>query len=207
MVMEEQLFETIMEKHTEKKVVSCCKKLIKKNTLTSWATSETLSDLAYWLYVYGHKEDALKVCEFAHLEEPTPEKLNFNVWTFVLDVWGLEAYILREMGDEKGCQERIAAMDRIWHIPTPTVGDDPLRIDNVERARRDRFDIDFVISKRNMDAAIARNDKTSANGYRFTALKGLIGLGVTGLFPHLENNKTVVDNLIEEYIQILNEKK
>lgn len=64
-----------------------------------------------------------------------------------------------------------------------------------------------MISKRNMDDAIERNDKTSANGYRFTALKQLIGLGVTGLYPHLENKKTVVDNLIEEYIQILNEKK
>ena len=55
-----------------------------------------------------------------------------------------------------------------------------------------------------MDAAIERNDKTLANAYRFTALKRLIGWGVTGLYPQLEKNKTVVNNLIEEYIQILN---
>lgn len=55
-VKDSSLFEEIMKSCTEKKVVSRCKKLIKKCTLTSGAVATTLEELEYWLYIYEHND-------------------------------------------------------------------------------------------------------------------------------------------------------
>lgn len=46
-VMDSSFFEEIMKNCTEKKVISRCKKLLKKSALTSGAAATTLAELAY----------------------------------------------------------------------------------------------------------------------------------------------------------------
>lgn len=116
--MDENIFEEIMQTCTEKKVVSACKKLSKKSALTSMTVAQTFTELAYWLYVYGHVEETLKVCEATHIEPPEPFKINYNVWTFILPVWGLEAYIWRKRGIEIKARFRIKKMKEVWRTPT-----------------------------------------------------------------------------------------
>lgn len=56
-----ELFESIEARHTEKKIISLCKKLIKKCSFNSGADARNLCELAYWLYVYGYEDDVLLV--------------------------------------------------------------------------------------------------------------------------------------------------
>lgn len=51
--------------------------------------------------------------------------------------------------------------------------------------------------------AVESGDKTLANGYRFDSLYEMIGYGVTGLYPHLEEHKEELETKIEEYINFL----
>ena len=78
--MNNSIFLEIMNSCGEKKIISRCKKLDKKNALTSGAVATTLAELAYWLYIYDHEEEALKVCEFSHIDMPKAYKVNYNVW-------------------------------------------------------------------------------------------------------------------------------
>ena len=201
--MDENIFEEIQQACTEKKIVSLCKKLQKKCSFTRGADIENLKDLAYWLYVYGHEEMAIRVCRYSHIEDPQPMKINFNVWDFILYIWGLEAYIYRKQGKESDCQERIDAMDRVWSIPT-------LHFDTVEKERannqgiRNRLTYDVAISKKEIERCDSKSD---ANSYRFIALCKMIGYGVTGFYPQLEERKEELQKDIDEYINILLQSK
>lgn len=50
--------------------------------------------LAYWLYVYGCEDEALKLCEITH-EVEFPGKGVWNVWDRILLMWGLEVQIYK----------------------------------------------------------------------------------------------------------------
>ena len=89
-----ELFESIMNSCPQKKVASLCKKLIKKCSFNSGTDAENLCHLAYRLFVYGYIEEALAVCRYTH-DVPFPGKGAFNVWTFILCLWGLEVFILK----------------------------------------------------------------------------------------------------------------
>lgn len=94
------LFEEIMERYSDKKIISLCKKLNKKCSFGSGVDAAYLCELAYRLYVMGAKEDALRVCEFTNIN--IPNKVNYRVWDFILLIWGLEAYIyIMKMGEPK----------------------------------------------------------------------------------------------------------
>lgn len=200
--MENNIFEQIMEKCSEKNVVSRCKKLSKKSKLTSGAVACTLTELGYWLYVYGHIDEAIKVCEFSHIEEPKPGKVNYNIWDFVLWLWGLEAYIYRKQNAEERCNERIVAMERVWSIPNG-ISDTTEKKLVSNRRIRDSLTYEDAIEKDKIEEQLESNSKSGANGYRFTALFRMIGYGVTGLYPHLEEHKAELEELIEQYIQFL----
>lgn len=198
--MDHSLFEEIMKSCTEKKVVSCCKKLSKKCTLTSLAVAATLTELAYWLYIHEHTGEALRVCEFSHIEEPKPNKVNYNVWDYILFVWGLEAYIYRKQGDEEKATERIAAMERVWSTPTGKWNTPEMALSQ-HKAICNRLSFDDAIYREKIERATAEEDKSSANARRFTALYKMIGYGVTGLFPKLEERKEELEKMINDYIQ------
>ncbi|MCM1127539.1 MAG: hypothetical protein NC429_13840 [Lachnospiraceae bacterium] len=200
---DEKIFEEIRQACTEKKIISLCKKLQKKCSFNSGADMVNLTELAYWLFVYGYEEMAMRVCRYSHIEDPQPMKVNYNVWDFILFIWGLEAYMYRKQGKESACQERIGAMDRVWSIPTRYY-------DTVEKQRannqgiRSRLTYDIAISR----AEIERSDsKFDANEWRFGALFDMIGYGVTGFYPQLEERKEELQKDIDEYINILRQSR
>ena len=47
------------------------------------------------------------------------------------------------------------------------------------------------------------DSNSSANGYRFIALSKMIGYGVTGFYPQLEEHKEELQRDMDEYINIL----
>ena len=200
--MEDNIFEQITETCSEKKIVSRCKKLSKKSKLTNMETARTLTELGYWLYIYEHIAEAVRVCEFSHIEDPKPNKVNYNVWDFVLWLWGLEAYIYRKRGDEEKCAERVAAMERVWSIPSG-IFDTPEKMVANNKKICDRLTFDDVINKAKIDEQLEAGSKTGANDYRFTALFSMIGYGVTGLCPQLEEHKAELEKTIDQYIQFL----
>ena len=202
----EQIFSSVMEKCTEKKVVSCCKKLIKKSRLTSMAAAQTLCELAYWLYVYGHIDEALEVCEFSHLDIPEPFTVNYNVWDFVLEIWGLEAYIYRKQGDEAKCGEMVERIKTVRLTPNVKELDTAEKQAAFYNRIRENWTFDDAVSKRHIDIHIQDGSKSSEMGYRFTALYKMIGYGVTGWYPQLEARKDELEQLINEYISILRKK-
>ena len=56
-----ELFESIMNSCPRKKVVSLCKKLIKKCSFNSGEDARNLCSLGYRLFIYGHIDEALAV--------------------------------------------------------------------------------------------------------------------------------------------------
>lgn len=200
--MDNSLFYEIMNNCTEKKVVSRCKKLMKKSALTSGAAATTLAELAYWLYVYGYSDEALQVCAFSHIEEPKPEKVNYNVWDFILYVWGLEAYIYRRQGKDEKAAERIAAMERVWSTPTGVWNTAEAAIAQ-HKLIRGRLSFDDAVRREKIESLIAAGDRSMASSYCFTALYKMIGYGATGLFPKLEERKEELEKMINDYIQML----
>ena len=87
-----ELFESIMNSCPRKKVVSLCKKLIKKCSFNSGEDARNLCSLGYRLFIYGHIDEALAVSRYTH-NVPFPGRGVFNVWTFILCLWGLEVFI------------------------------------------------------------------------------------------------------------------
>lgn len=185
------LFETIQAQHTEKPIVSMCKKLIKKCSFNSGADIQNLCHLAYWLYVYGYEDDALLVCETTH-DADYPGKGGFNVWDFIIYMWGLEAHIMKCRNLTEEAAERIKKMDDLWLL-TSTAPEH-------EEARRNRFTVDSCSYEKEISNAAT---SSAANRWRFLALFKLIGYGTTGLFPNLEANKSAVNALVEQYVSLL----
>ena len=188
----QELFESIKNNHEEKIISSLCNKLIKKCSFNSGSDIQNLCHLAYWLFVFGYDEDVLLLCEITH-DVAFPGKGGFNVWDFVLYIWGLEVHILKQKNCFDKANERIKKMDEIWLMP-------PQKSEH-ERARRNGV----TISHCSREKEIATT--TSADKWRFIALFKLIGYGSTGLFPNLNNQQSVVDELVKEYIQILKQGK
>ena len=46
----------------------------------------------YWLYVAGDEEAVLMIAEYTH-DATFPGKAIYNVWDFILYIWGLEVYL------------------------------------------------------------------------------------------------------------------
>lgn len=194
------LFEDIMMNHEEKKVVGLCKKLSKSCSFTKNADITSLCELAYWLYIYGRKEEALKVCEYANIE--IPDKINYNVWDFIIWIWGLEAYIYNEAGREDDKNFRIAQMKKVWSTPKGN-GDTEEKAWKFHQKIMNRETLESICKTSKIEEASAANDKKSENIYRFTALYDMIGYGVTGFYPNLEDNKEKLSEKINEYIMRL----
>ena len=190
-------FEEIMERQDDKKIVSLCKKLNKKCSFASGADAANLCELAYRLYVMGAKEDALKVCEFTNIDIPT--KINYNVWDFILFIWGLEAYIYNENGRVRDKEERIAQMKKVWSTPKNASDTEEKAWAFMQKIFA-RKTIDSVCDIKEIEEAMAEGDKKSANATRLTALYNMIGYGITGFCPELEKNNDELNTRIREYI-------
>lgn len=110
--------------------------------------------------------------------------------------------IYRKQGDEEKCAERIAAMERIWSIPSGIFDTTENQIAQ-KKSIRDDLTYEYAIYKDKIAEQIESGSKSLANEYRFNALYSMIGYGVTGLYPQLEEHKDELEQMIDDYIQLL----
>ena len=191
------LFEEIMERYSDKKIISLCKKLNKKCSFGSGVDAAYLCELAYRLYVMGAKEDALRVCEFTNIN--IPNKVNYRVWDFILLIWGLEAYIYNEDGRTEDKEYRVSLMKKVWSTPKNALDTEEKAWDFIQKifARKTFEDVCDIQA---IEEAEAEGDKKSANAMRLTALYNMIGYGIIGFCPELEKNNDELNTKIREYI-------
>ena len=194
------LFEEIMESHKEKKIISLCKKIIKKCSFTSGADATNLCELAYWLYVVGDSENALKVCELTNIDIPT--KINYNVWDFILYIWGLEAHIYNEKGKTADKEFRVEQMKKVWSTPKNS-NDTEEKAWAFMQKILNRQTFESVCNVKEIEENEAAGDKKSADSYRFIALYSMISYGITGFCPDLVKNNDKLKTKIREYIGCL----
>jgi hypothetical protein len=194
----DNLFERIMENCKHKKVQSICKSLNKKFSLKSGKDVEKLCHLVYWLYILGNIELAKDCINITHVMEFNH---NYNIWTFVHFIWGLEIRILRDEGKNKLADEVIEKMDTQLKIPAKIETAEKAEIR--ENGRRARMDMEFYANKMEIEECLRENDIKSANEYRFWGIMGLIGTMETGFFPKLNKNKEEIENIIKNYIEEL----
>ena len=194
------LFEEIMESHKEKKIISLCKKLIKKCSFTSGADATNLCELAYWLYVVGDSENALKVCEFTNID--IPAKINYNVWDFILFIWGLEAHIYNEEGKTADKEFRVEQMKKVWSTPKNS-NDTEEKAWAFMQKILNRQTFELVCDIKEIEENEAAGDKKSADSYRFIALYSMISYGITEFCPDLVDKGEKLNEKIREYIGCL----
>ena len=194
------LFEKIMESHKEKKILSLCKKLIKKCSFTSSADVISLCELAYWLYVVGDDENALKVCEFTNID--IPAKINYNVWDFILFIWGLEAHIYNESGKTADKEFRVEQMKKVWSTPKNSNDTEEKAWAFMQKILK-RQTFESVCDVKEIEENEAAGDKKSADSYRFIALYSMISYGITGFCPDLVDKGEKLNEKIREYIGCL----
>ena len=194
------LFEEIMESHKEKKIISLCKKLIKKCSFTSGADVTNLCELAYWLYVVGDDDNALKVCELTNID--IPAKINYNVWDFILFIWGLEAHIYNEKGKIGDKKFRVEQMKKVWSTPKNS-NDTEEKAWAFMQKILNRKTFESVCDVKEIEENEAAGDKKSADSSRFIALYSMISYGITGFCPDLVDKGEDLNGKIREYIGCL----
>lgn len=191
----EELFESIQNNHKEKKIISLSKKLTKKCSFDSGSDIDNLCRLAYWLFVYGYENEAISVCQITH-NVVFPGKGKWDVWDFIMYMWGLEVHIFKCRNDNEKANDIISKMDNLWMSPPIIRQREPAQ----ELERRNRFTLSYCS---NEDKIERESSEVYANEWRLIALFQLVGYTSTGLFPGLNSEKDSVDRLVEEYIDKL----
>lgn len=186
-----EIFERINIKHKESVIVSLSGKLRKRCKLTTGEDARNLCRLAYWLYVFGDTEEVEALYGLT-TDVPFPGRAWFDVWTYLLYLWGLEIHILRERGENQKAEEIVALMDQYLHSSPATK--------EQEMARRRRFTYEFVCNGEKIAAA---DSVDSANSYRLSSLYSMLGRRYSGLYPNLLEAR--VEAKAEEYIKALKE--
>jgi len=194
----ENLFEEIVGTCKHKQVESLCKKLAKKMSFKSGNDVENLCHLTYWLYILGEKDFAKKCIS---LTDSIPFDINYNVWTFIHAMWGLQIRILRENGKNAEADEIAEAINQHYLTPSKQFNETPEKMQINERKRRSRFTLGEVSNQAKVEGALADNDNKSANRWRFSALLRLIGDTETGLFPFLNEDKDKIEEVIKKYVE------
>jgi hypothetical protein len=122
-----------------------------------------------------------------------PFDQNYNIWTFIHYIWGIEIKILRNEGNN--VNEIIQEMDKQLKIPTKIETSEKAEIR--ENRRRERIDLESVSNGKEIEDCLKDNDIKWANEYRFTALMRMIGYTETGFFPQLNKDKEIIENRIK----------
>ena len=196
-----ELFESIMNSCPKKKVVSLCKKLIKKCSFNSGADAENLCHLAYRLFVYGYIEEALAVCRYTH-DVPFPGKGVFNVWDFILFIWGLEVFLLQKQERNEEANARVKEIDHIHIQPVNAIFNTPEKCRKFADGLYQRVSYSDVLEREKIEES-----EQYANNYRFIALFYMIGYGATGLYPNLSAHWKELQQDINNYVSILSKEK
>lgn len=186
-VERKELFKRIYANHNEPCIVSLAGNLMKKCNLTTQNEASDLCKLTFWLYIYGYIQEVEEIYEIT-TDVPFPGKAVFNVWTYLLEIWGLEVHILRERNENEKADEIVAVIDKYLRSS-------PLS-DEQERARRERITYDFLCN----DDRIANTDsKEYANSCRISSICGMLGRLYTGLYPNLMKEQSRIEAKVEAY--------
>jgi hypothetical protein len=96
---------------------------------------------------------------------------NYNVWTFIHSIWGLEIRILNSENNKNEANKIIEKMNE--HYFSPPKNRTAEWTKDFEHRRRERFGIDGAIditNKADMERCLKDNNIKLANEYRFTAI-------------------------------------
>lgn len=193
-------FERILSKYKEKNIVRLAKKCAKSCSLTKSKDVENLCALAYWLYIYGYKEEVLSIYQLVDIK--IPQKVNFNIWTWILSIWGLQAYIY-ELNEEVIKKDKIIEKThKIYSIPRRD-GQTEKEAFELHQRIANRQTYEEICNYKQIERCVAENDKKFELSYRFSALLSMISYKVTEDYPALESNHEKLMKDIIEYIELL----
>ena len=193
-------FDELSLKYKEKNIVKLCKKLSKSFVLTRSKDMTNLYELAFWLYIYDYKNEILNIYNLVNID--IPEKIDFNIWTWILSIWGLQAYIYETEGEINKKDEIVANMKRVYSVPR-TKEDTQENTWKFYLKIAGRQTLESVSYEAEIERAIQNENKKGEEAYRFSGLCKMISYGVTGFYPHLVENKDKLEERIKEYIQYL----
>ena len=193
-------FDELSLKYKEKNIVKLCKKLSKSFALTRSKDMTNLYELAFWLYIYDYKDEILNIYNLVNID--IPEKIDFNIWTWILSIWGLQAYIYESEGEISKKDEIVANMKKVYSVPRTKEDTEESTWKFYTRiAGRQTLESVSYVDK--IESAIQSGNKSSETAYRFSGLSNMISYGVTGFYPHLVENRDKLEEMIKEYIQYL----
>ncbi|GMO01769.1 hypothetical protein LSA36186_00180 [Lachnoanaerobaculum sp. JCM 36186] len=193
-------FDELSLKYKEKNIVKLCKKLSKSFALTRSKDMTNLYELAFWLYIYDYKDEILNIYNLVNID--IPEKIDFNIWTWILSIWGLQAYIYETEGEINKKDEIVANMKRVYSVPR-TKEDTQENTWKFYLKIAGRQTLESVSYEAEIERAIQTENKKGEEAYRFSGLCKMISYGVTGFYPHLVENRDKLEERIKEYIQYL----
>ena len=193
-------FDELSSKYKEKNIVKLCKKLSKSFALTRSKDMTNLYELAFWLYIYDYKDEILNIYNLVNID--IPEKIDFNIWTWILSIWGLQAYIYESKGETNKKDEIVANMKKVYSVPR-TKEDTEESTWKFYTRIAGRQTLESVSYSDKIERAIQTENKKSEEAYRFSGLCEMISYGVTGFYPHLVENRDKLEEKIEEYVQYL----
>jgi len=190
------LFEEIIENCNHKKVESLCKSLSKKFSVKAGKDMEKLCHLTYWLYILGKNELVKKCINITH--EITFDQ-NFNVWTFIHLINGLEIRILRQDGKNNLADEIIDKMDNQLKMPIKNIPETVEKAEIRENKLRERIVVENESNEKEIENSLKNNDIKTANEYRFIGIMRLMGKLETGFYRNINKEREKVEIIIEEY--------
>ncbi|EJP24659.1 hypothetical protein HMPREF1140_2006 [Lachnoanaerobaculum sp. ICM7] len=193
-------FDELSLKYKEKNIVKLCKKLSKSFALTRSKDMTNLYELAFWLYIYDYKDEILNIYNLVNID--IPEKIDFNIWTWILSIWGLQAYIYETEGEINKKDEIVANMKRVYSVPR-TKEDTQENTWKFYLKIAGRQTLESVSYEAEIERAIQTENKKGEEAYRFSGLCKMISYGVTGFYPLLVENRDKLEERIKEYIQYL----
>lgn len=193
-------FEELSLKYKEKNIVKLCKKLSKSFALTRSKDMTNLYELAFWLYIYDYKDEILNIYNLVNID--IPEKIDFNIWTWILSIWGLQAYIYESKGETNKKDEIVANMKKVYSVPR-TKEDTEESTWKFYTRIAGRQTLESVSYANEIERAIQTENKKCEEAYRFSGLCEMISYGVTGFYPHLVENRDKLEDRIKEYVQYL----
>ena len=194
----ENLFEEIIQKCNHKKVVSLCKKLAKKLSFNNMKDVENLCHLVYWLYILNEKELAKK-CII--LTDNLQFNQNYNVWSFIHSIWGLNIKLLCDEGKDNEADDIIKTISQHYLMPIKSINETPEKTQIRENKRRERVTLEKASNKEEIENCLKDKNIKLANEYRFVAIIELISNIEIGIYPNLNKDKEVIEVIIKKYIE------
>lgn len=108
----EQIIIDILNRVDKKTVQRAGKRILKKCSFKSSKDLSYIEELALWLYIYGHYEDAIKVCNLVEGVEFTG---NYTLWDIIDLCLCIKARILRKNGDTESAEKIIKRVNEYRH--------------------------------------------------------------------------------------------